>query len=68
MSETAEVRSFAGWDRAPRDGSLINVELPGGEVALVRWDDNRRLSQVPCRDGSSVPIEDDLPRDWWPVI
>ena len=71
LSKDLEVRSIADWQRAPRDGSLICVEFPDGEIRQARWDAITRQWQLPHPDGNLVPMHyerNDIPQDWWPVL
>jgi hypothetical protein len=63
--------SVADWQRAPKDGSIINVEFVDGEITRARWDVVLKHWQVPRSDGNLVTMElerHDLPQDWWPVF
>ncbi len=62
---------IADWQRAPKDGSLINVEFPDGEVTQARWDVIQQNWTMARSDGSLVMMHherQDLPQDWWPVL
>jgi hypothetical protein len=61
------VRAIADWQRAPKDGSLINVEFSGGEVMQARWDLGQERWRFPCHDGHA-PTRRDTPHDWWPAF
>jgi hypothetical protein len=71
LSQDAHTRRITDWQRAPKDGSVINVEFPDGEITLARFDVFQKLWEVPCRDGMLVAMHQqrhDLPQDWWPVF
>jgi ssDNA-binding replication factor A large subunit len=64
-----KTRAIAEWQRAPKDGSVINVEFQDGEIRQARWDFKLGDWQVPRPDGDAVPMRwerRDLPQDWWP--
>ena len=70
MNQDYPPRAVTSWHRAPKDGSVINVEFEDGEIAQVRWDVSANLWQLP-RPGGMVPLHQTLrgtPRDWWPVF
>jgi hypothetical protein len=69
MNKVGQARSITDWQRAPRDGSVINVEFPDGEVTCARFDVFQKQWQVPCPNGKLVMMQQarkDLPMDWWP--
>jgi len=71
MNHDAPVRTGADWERAPKDGSLINVEFSGGEVVQMRWDTRRMRWQMPQPDGDMIMLREERqepPQDWWPVF
>jgi hypothetical protein len=71
MTQSAPPRSGADWERAPRDGSLINIEFSGGEVVQARWDLRRMGWQVPQPNGEPILLREERqnpPQDWWPVF
>ena len=71
MNENTATRAGADWERAPKDGTLINVEFSGGEVVQVRWDARQMHWQVPQRNGDPIMLREERqnpPQDWWPVI
>jgi hypothetical protein len=71
LSENAQTRSVTNWERAPKDGSLINVEFSGDEVIQARWDLDREYWKVPRSDGDIIMLHGESyepPSDWWPVI
>ena len=71
LDDRTEARSFAEWQRAPRDGSLINVEFLNGEIRQARWDAATRRWQLPRSDGSLVTMDHEPgcpPLDWWPAF
>jgi len=69
MNQGALARSVTDWQRAPKDGSLINIEFPNGEVTRARYDVFQKQWALPRQDGSLVcmqTVRNDLPLDWWP--
>jgi hypothetical protein len=69
MNENDRTRPITIWQRAPRDGSVINVELSDGAITQARWDLIQERWQFPRADGNLmtlVPEQHGLPRDWWP--
>jgi len=71
VDQEALVRAIADWQRAPKDGSLINVEFQGGDVTQAWWDTGHMQWQMPLPDGHVVAMDRerrDPPQDWWPVI
>jgi hypothetical protein len=71
MNKDALARSVTDWQRAPKDGSVINIEFPDGEVTRARYDVFQKQWAVPNHDGSLAwmgNVRNDLPLDWWPVF
>src|SRR4051795_2474076 len=58
MSHSAPARSGVDWQRAPKDGSLINIEFSGGEVVQARWDLRRMGWQVPQPNGEMIMLRE----------
>jgi hypothetical protein len=67
------VRALRGsdWERAPRNGSTINVEFSTGEIAHARWDSRQaHWAFVDAKLGLVAMHlkRRDLPTDWWPIV
>jgi hypothetical protein len=57
--------------RAPLDGSVINVEFSNGEITQVQWDLDQQQWKLPHPDGNVFATHDarhEVPEDWWPVL
>lgn len=69
--EQSKARFLASWQRAPKDGTLINIEFPNGDIAMAYWDKRGSDWRLTADDGSSHllhHVRNDMPRDWWPEI
>jgi hypothetical protein len=71
MSEKTQGRSIANWQRAPRDGTIINVEFADGKIEQALWDSHREHWHLSRPDGALVTMHSarhDVPQDWWPIF